>query len=237
MTCPVAGNCRDTTRCPFCVGGSEYQPIDRRIPFPAVAERREARRLARLEHRASAAYRRGKRSQRKGPRLERELARLVGGRRVPMSGALDGLPNDVVARNGWRLESKGRADGFGLIYRWLGEAEVVAMREPEGEAPWLFACRLGWMTARLADDQPEGDGEAVVRAVEGVRGLVALPGGVRCAVRRTDSLTLVRRWLTAESADALCVRRDRAGWVAVMDAGHLAALLAAREAAWADDGG
>lgn len=231
MTCPVVENCRDTTHCPYCVGGSEYRPIDRRVEFPTAIERREALRLAKAAHRQTVAYQRGKRAAHKGKRLERELARFVEGHRVPLSGALDGLPNDVVAKNGWRLESKGRGGGFGLLFRWLGEAEVVALREPEGEEPWLFACRLDWLLLHMTREQPEGDGESVVRAVEAVRrapGAAALPGGVRCVVRRTDALVQFRRWLRAEDADVLCPHRDRAGFAAVMDASHLAALLAAR---------
>lgn len=234
MTCPVVENCRDTTRCPYCVNGSEYTPVDRRVLFPTVVERKEARRLAKAAHRQTMAYRRGKRAAHKGKRLEREFARLVEGHRVPLSGALDGLPNDVVAKNAWRLESKGRGDEFGLLFRWLGEAEVVALREPEGDEPWLFACRLDWLLVHMTRDQPEGEGQAVVRVVETVRrapAVVTLPGGVRCVVHRTDSLVQFRRWLRAEDADVLCPHRDRVGFAAVMDPGHLAALLAARETA------
>ena len=234
MTCPVVQNCRDTTRCPYCVDGSEYTPVDRRVEFPTVLERKEARRLAKAAHRQTAGYQRGKRAAHKGKRLERELARLVEGHRVPLSGALDGLPNDVVAKNGWRLESKGRGDEFGLLFRWLAEADVVALREPEREEPWLFACRLDWLLLHMTREQPEGDGEAVVRAVEAVRrapAVVTLPERVRCVVHRTDSLVQFRRWLAAEDADVLCPHRDRAGFAAVMDASHLAALLAARELA------
>lgn len=232
MTCPVANNCRDTTQCPFCVEGSEYRPIDRRVLFPAVIARQEAKQTARRAHKESEAYRTGKRAHRKGRELERELARLVGGYVVPGSGALDGRPNDVVARNGWRLECKGRADGFGLIFRWLGTADVVAMREPGGEGPWLFACRLDWMTLRLEDVQPTGDGAGVlgaVAAVSGSLGVTSLPGQVGCTVHRRTSLVQVRRWIEAERADVLCPHRDLEGFAAVMDAEHLGALLAARE--------
>jgi len=62
--------------------------------------------VAKAEHRAAAQCQRGTAAARKGGHLEKELARLVGGYVVPMSGALDGKPNDVVARNGWRLECK-----------------------------------------------------------------------------------------------------------------------------------
>ena len=232
VECPVLENCADSTRCPYCIDGSEYQPANRAVLFPSVVARKEERRMAKIAHRRSPEYSRGKRSHRKGRRLEQELARLVGGHRVPLSGALDGHPNDVVAKNGWRLESKGRGDEFGSLFRWLGEAEIVALREPEGEEPWLFACRLDWMTARLVEVQPEGDAGPLVRVVETVRqspGTVALPGGVRCVVHRVAGLLRFRRWIQAEQADVLCPHRDRVGFAAIMDADHLAALLAARE--------
>jgi len=230
VSCPVEDNCRDTTMCPFCVNYSEYQPVDRRVLSPALVALREGRRVARAEHRASAPFQRGKAAARKGGHLEKELARLVGGYVVPMSGALDGKPNDVVARNGWRLECKGRADGFGLIYRWLEAADVVAMREPDGKEMWLFACRLSWMVLRLEDRQPVGDPATVLAAVEAAGALPAqVWGGVVVSVRRPAGLTQVRRWLDAEAADVLCPHRNLAGFAAVMDAEHLAALLAANE--------
>lgn len=230
MTCPVANNCRDTTQCPFCVEGSEYRPIDRRVLFPAVIARQETKQTARRAHKESEAYRTGKRAHRKGRELERELARLVGGYVVPGSGALDGRPNDVVARNGWRLECKGRADGFGLIYRWLQDADVVAMREPDDAGPWLFACRIDWMVLRLEDVQPPGDAKGVLDALPMVGAKpTVLFGDVVCVMRRTLSLVQVRRWIEAERADALCPHRDLEGFAAVMDAEHLGALLAARE--------
>ena len=42
--CPVGANCRVPTHCPYCVGGSEYRPVDRAIRFPAAVEREAARR-------------------------------------------------------------------------------------------------------------------------------------------------------------------------------------------------
>lgn len=234
IACPVEANCRVPSHCPYCVDGSAYDPIDRRVLFPAAAERREARRVARVLHRTTPEYRRGRKSAQKGRRLEQELAHLVGGRRVPLSGALDGMPNDVVARNGWRLEANGRAAQFGTLYRWLGEADVVAFRELEGDGPWLFACRLEWMVARMRSGQEVGEGQDVVRAVEEptrTPATVTLPGGVRCVVHRTrGGFTTLRRWLTAEGADALCVKADRRGWRAVMDTGHMAALLGSESA-------
>jgi len=229
--CPVEANCRAATHCPYCIQGSEYQAIDRRVLFPAEVERKEARRVAQVLHRMTPEYRTGKRSAHKGRRLEQELARLVEGHRVPLSGALEGLPNDVVARNGWRLESKGRADLFGTIYRWLGESDVVAFREIEAGGPWLFGCRLDWMMARLGEPDAPG-ADRLIAAVEGVRrspASVVLPGGEPCVVHRTKGgFTLMRRWLAAEDAAVLCLKADRRGWVSVMDADHMTTLLPTR---------
>lgn len=87
------------------------------------------------------------------------------------------------------------------------------------------------MVARLAGEQGAGDGFASIQAVDAPKrtpATVILPGGVQCVVHRTKGgFTALRRWLTAEGADVLCVKADRRGWCAVMDAAHMAALLAA----------
>lgn len=76
------------------------------------------------------------RSQRnKGARAEREFARLIGGRRVPLSGAAGGeFAGDVVGL-GLRWEVKRRADGFRELYRWLEGKDALAVRADR--RPWL----------------------------------------------------------------------------------------------------
>jgi Holliday junction resolvase len=95
-------------------------------------------------------------SKSKGSRYEREFvercqdAGLVA-RRVPLSGAMAGYPDDVVVADTWRIECKYRAKGTGFksLYRWLGEHEAIDVK-----AKWstLRVMRLeDWCLARVAE--------------------------------------------------------------------------------------
>lgn len=85
----------------------------------------------------------GKKSRRKGSVNERALAKLLGGHRVPLSGAQTGYPGDVIDHKGRRWECKvreGTRSGMGLIYRWLGDNFGLAMRTDHNE--WLVVLRV-----------------------------------------------------------------------------------------------
>ena len=75
-----------------------------------------------------------RRSKRKGYRGEREFADLVGGQRVPLSGAAEGFENDVIL-DGIRFEVKRRKDGFKTLYGWLKNTDALAIRADYKE--WL----------------------------------------------------------------------------------------------------
>lgn len=78
----------------------------------------------------------GASERRKGLDGEREFARLIGGKRVPLSGAAGGdFSGDVVDSRGWRWEVKRRRDGWRELYAWLDGADAVAIR----------ADRKGWL--------------------------------------------------------------------------------------------
>jgi len=84
--------------------------------------------------------RRARRSKAKGRAGEKEFADLIGGKRVPLSGALGGeFTNDVVAPNSWRIEVKRRASAFATIYSWVEDQrekpDAVAFRADR--KPWL----------------------------------------------------------------------------------------------------
>lgn len=49
----------------------------------------------------------GIKSKQKGNRREREFAKLIGGTRVSLSGAIDGYANDVKGLSGSRMGSEG----------------------------------------------------------------------------------------------------------------------------------
>gem|GEM_PF-1088882 len=196
--CPVIANCLASTHCPFCVDGSEYQPIDRKIVFPTQA----ARIAARKEWRKSMAFRNGRGNARKGRQGEREVARLFGGQRVPMSGILDGLPNDNVLPNGWRVETKRRKSGLTRLYTRLtrGDVDVLIVEDEDGP-PLVVAPRTIW---DLLGSPP---------SLKGVRwARVVWAGGTKT----------IRRWLSAEQADAVLFRADRRDWLVIFEASRLA---------------
>lgn len=86
----------------------------------------------------------GKASRDKGLRGEREFAELVGGRRIPLSGAQRGFENDVLVPSPigeLRAEVKRRESGFTTLYRWLEDErekpDIVAFRADR--KPWIVA--------------------------------------------------------------------------------------------------
>lgn len=85
----------------------------------------------------------GKSQRDKGARREREFAELIGGRRKPLSGAVDGFPNDVEGL-GMDWEVKARKDGFKQIYDWvLDEREKPdALALKADRKPWLVVMTL-----------------------------------------------------------------------------------------------
>lgn len=88
----------------------------------------------------------GKASRDKGQRREREFAELVGGMRVPLSGAQAGFTNDVILPNGKKAEVKARKDGWKEIYKWI---------EDEREKPDLLALkadRKQWLVVLTLDE-------------------------------------------------------------------------------------
>jgi hypothetical protein len=66
----------------------------------------------------------GKMSRDKGARLEREFAKLIGGKKVPLSGASRELEwkDDVIDSEGRHWECKGRRDGFKFLYQNMPKA-------------------------------------------------------------------------------------------------------------------
>lgn len=170
---------------------------------------------------ASEASRIGKRSRRKGSRLEKEVARIFGGQRVPLSGALDGqsLSNDVVLPNGWRAEVKGRRHGFGLLYKWLDDSwDLFFFREPG--RPWLVLMDQAHfnLLEHLAAQDP---------VWPEVLGLARIPPTWMAGLKeRKGGLETIYRWIEdqRERPDLLFLRRDLSEWLVVMLLGHFATL-------------
>lgn len=130
--CLVRDNCRQyPAQCWACVWPdegvrpSEYLPRDPKIEHPLTLQRKHDRAAQRKAAKHAEAASRGRRSRRKGQRVEREFAKLTGGQRIPLSGALRGtLSNDVALPpelGGLKVEVKARKDGAGFkrLYDWL----------------------------------------------------------------------------------------------------------------------
>lgn len=85
----------------------------------------------------------GKASRDKGQRAEREFAKLIGGHRVPLSGAQEGYRNDVIGL-GLEWEVKRRKSGFKQLYEWIEDTrempDAVALRTDNKQ--WLVVMTL-----------------------------------------------------------------------------------------------
>ncbi|EOO30769.1 hypothetical protein IIU_05086 [Bacillus cereus VD133] len=85
----------------------------------------------------------GRKSKQKGNRREREFAKLIGGTRVPLSGAVDGYANDVKGL-GLEWEVKARKSGFKTLYGWLEDEreqpDAVALKIDN--KPWVVCMTL-----------------------------------------------------------------------------------------------
>ncbi len=162
--CAVYPNCANAgMQCWACtfpedaLAPTEYLPRDPKILHPETQSRLAARKLARKEKKQSEASKRGKASRRKGQRVERDFAKLTGGARVPLSGALRGtLSNDVnlpPELGGLSVEVKARRDGWKELRRWLEDEvekpDAVVLKPDNG--PWIV-CQLypQWAAGREA---------------------------------------------------------------------------------------
>ena len=85
----------------------------------------------------------GLKSRRKGQSAEREFAKLIGGIRVPLSGAQQGYGNDVVGL-GLEWEVKRRKSGFKQLYEWIEDdrekPDAIALRTDKKQ--WLVCMTL-----------------------------------------------------------------------------------------------
>lgn len=85
----------------------------------------------------------GRKSRDKGQRREREFAKLIEGRRIPLSGSQEGFENDVEGL-GLKWEVKARKDGFKTLYKWIEDErekpDALAIRADR--KPWLVVIKL-----------------------------------------------------------------------------------------------
>lgn len=85
----------------------------------------------------------GLKSRRKGQTAEREFAKLIGGHRVPLSGAQQGYANDVIGL-GLAWEVKRRKSGFKQLYEWINDTrenpDAIALRTDHND--WIVCMKL-----------------------------------------------------------------------------------------------
>jgi len=118
----------------------------------------------------------GKFSRSKGLRAERELVGIaqehgIPARRVPLSGAQAGYPDDVILGppgDEQRVEVKARANGFALLYGALEDALVVAFRSDR--KGWLVALTLDDFLALRFPGAPPPEAEPIHELAEAVKG-------------------------------------------------------------------
>lgn len=98
----------------------------------------------------------GKASRDKGANFERRVVHMFReyhfeAVRIPLSGAAEGFPGDVLVTVGWqedplRVECKKRADGFREIYRWLEGNDLLVIgadrKEPLAVMPLKLAVEI-----------------------------------------------------------------------------------------------
>lgn len=82
----------------------------------------------------------GRKSKQKGNRTEREFAKLIGGHRVPLSGAIGGAYSGDVRGLGLLWECKARKDGFKQLYKWIDGVDALAVKADRRE--WLVVIPL-----------------------------------------------------------------------------------------------
>ena len=128
--CLVRENCRHySAQCWACTWPEDalrpiyYLPRDPQIEHPQTTVLKAQRAARRKMAKQSVASKRGRASRRKGQRVEREFAKLTGGARVPLSGALRGnLSNDVALPpdlGSLKVEVKYRTSGLSTLYKWM----------------------------------------------------------------------------------------------------------------------
>lgn len=239
VPCPVADRCRARgAACAWCADGSAYDGPGR---FP--------RQAAPAPQPDPVHRRRGQHNQRKGRRLEQAFAHRFGGRRMPLSGALDGHPGDVVLPQGWRYECRGRETGYALAYRWvaiagwavvtdgtrwmlLAREDVAALVLAGAPRVWPPGADRLPLPALLAREPVPVTREHRQTAARLIRAWAAgstrptFHGEPRPVVRTAQAKTLFA-WLFEDrrgEPDGLALKADRQPWLVAWDIPHAVAL-------------
>jgi hypothetical protein len=70
----------------------------------------------------------GRSSRRKGVRVELAIAKLIGARKVSRAYQAGHDLELALGDDRLRIECKARADGFGKLYRWLDDRDVLIVK-------------------------------------------------------------------------------------------------------------
>lgn len=92
----------------------------------------------------------------KGSRREREFAKLIGGTRVPLSGAAKHAGQEHtgdVAGLGLKFEVKARKDGFKTLYQWLDQKGIDALALKADRREWLVVMPIGKLMELIGEEQ------------------------------------------------------------------------------------
>lgn len=116
------------------------------------------------------AQRGGRRPREKGIRAERELARMLGGQRVPLSGAAGGAFGGDIKALGLTWQAKVEATGFRRLYKWLEGHDALGLKADRRE--WLVVMPLYTFLGIIEDvragrdpgQEQEGKGDDTARA-------------------------------------------------------------------------
>lgn len=97
----------------------------------------------------------GRSQKEKGNRREREFASIIGGQRIPLSGAAkhagEAHTGDVTGL-GLRFECKARKDGFRTLYNWLEEDDIDALALKADRKDWLVVLPVGRFLQLMGKD-------------------------------------------------------------------------------------
>src|SRR5690606_37313827 len=94
----------------------------------------------------------GRSSKRKGSAAEREFASIIGGTRIPLSGAVSGFKGDVKGL-GLTFEVKRRRDDFRRIYGWLEGEGIDALAIRADRKPWLVVMEVDTLLKLLGKNE------------------------------------------------------------------------------------
>lgn len=98
----------------------------------------------------------GRTSKQKGSAAELAFTKLIGGERVPLSGAIKGYPGDVKGLGLlWQVKQRRTGGGWKRLNTWLKGHGALALHQPY--AGWLVVMPLETFLNLLPEQQKEAE--------------------------------------------------------------------------------